>query len=162
MRVRRASVDDVAAVAALEAESFAGDEWTVEYLRAALEGRMPTVRVLVAEEDGVVLGHAIMSVVFEIAELQRIAVSPAHRRQGYATALLDGVLSSAAEAGAERLLLEVREHNAPALMFYRRAGFAEIDRRERYYRDGTTAVILQVELHQPPPGQATVLPDVKT
>lgn len=146
MMVREAVATDVAAVAALEAESFPGDEWTVEYLRAAVDRQMPTVSVLVAEEGGVVVGHAIVSIVFEIAELQRIAVASAHRRQGHATALLGAVASAAASAGAERLLLEVREQNEPALGFYRRAGFEEIDRRDRYYRDGSTAIILQLAL----------------
>ena len=41
------------------------------------------------------------------------------------------------------MLLEVREDNAGALAFYAAGGFAEIDRRRRYYRDGATAVVLR-------------------
>jgi [ribosomal protein S18]-alanine N-acetyltransferase len=41
-----------------------------------------------------------------------------------------------------RLLLEVREDNAAAISFYARHGFAELGRRARYYRDGTTALVL--------------------
>ena len=43
---------------------------------------------------------------------------------------------------ADRLLLEVREDNHVACAFYAARGFTEIDRRPRYYADGTTAVIL--------------------
>ena len=45
-----------------------------------------------------------------------------------------------------RLLLEVREDNAAACAFYAARGFAEINRRTRYYSDGTTAVVLAKEL----------------
>jgi len=47
-----------------------------------------------------------------------------------------------AEDGARRLLLEVSAENEVALRFYATAGFAEIDRRRRYYRDGSDALVL--------------------
>lgn len=146
--VRAATADDVAAVAALELDGFPGDAWTPDYLAVAAEGGMPTVRLLVAEDDGVVVGHAIASLVFEVAELQRIAVGPAYRRRGHARALLAHVVALATAEGAERLLLEVRETNGPALAFYASAGFVEIDRRPRYYADGTTGIVLELPLAQ--------------
>jgi ribosomal-protein-alanine N-acetyltransferase len=60
-----------------------------------------------------------------------------------ATALLDQVLALAVRSGADRLLLEVREDNAAALGFYAAREFVEVDRRPRYYADGTTAVVLR-------------------
>ncbi|TQL70244.1 ribosomal-protein-alanine N-acetyltransferase [Nocardioides albertanoniae] len=147
MNVRPAGPADVEAIAGLETEAFPEDAWTPDYLQVAIEGKMPTVSILVADDgDGVVVGHALVSVVYEIAELQRIATAAAHRRRGIARALLDAGLELARVAGAERLLLEVREDNLGALAFYDGAEFAEIDRRERYYRDGATAVVMQREL----------------
>lgn len=146
MSVRRATAGDVAAVAGLELEAFPEDAWTAEYLRAAVDGGVPAAHLLVAEEAGVIVGHAIVSVVYEIAELQRIAVTASRRRQGIAGSLLDETMALASDEGAERLLLEVRERNAPAIAFYRKAGFAEIDRRARYYADGSTAIVLSLPL----------------
>jgi ribosomal-protein-alanine N-acetyltransferase len=148
MTVRPATAEDVEAVARLELDSFPGDAWTPDYLRIAAEGGMPTVQLLVVESDGEIVGHAIISIVFEIAELQRIAVGPAYRRHGHARTLLEAVIGRATEEGAEGLLLEVRETNEPALAFYASAGFTEIDRRPRYYRDGATGVVLQLALGQ--------------
>jgi len=148
VKVRRAGVDDVAAVTQLELDSFPDDAWTADYLDIAAAGDMPTVRLLVGEVDGEIVGHAIVSVVFEVAELQRIAIGPAYRRRGHARELLAAVVASAAAEGAERLLLEVRETNEPALAFYASAGFAEIDRRPRYYRDGTAGVVMELPLDQ--------------
>jgi ribosomal-protein-alanine N-acetyltransferase len=146
MTVRPATLADVGAVALLELDSFPTDAWTAEYLRLAAGGDLPTVRLLVADVEGEIVGHAIASIVFEVAELQRIAVGSTYRRQGHARALLAAVLALATQEGAERLLLEVRETNEPALAFYASAGFVEIDRRPRYYRDGATGVVLQLAL----------------
>ncbi len=120
------------------------------YLGEVVAGRLPTITVLVAEADdgsvGGVVGHAIVSTVYEIAELQRIAAASERRRQGIAGQLLAVVRRQAADDSAQRLLLEVREDNAAAIAFYQAAGFAEIDRRRRYYSDGTTAIVFQLTL----------------
>ncbi|NYI81095.1 ribosomal protein S18-alanine N-acetyltransferase [Nocardioides panzhihuensis] len=147
MTVRSAGPDDVDAIAALELEAFPDDAWTPEYLQVAIDGKMPTVRILVAEDaTGKVAGHALVSVVYEIAELQRIATAEQQRRRGIGGALLAASIDLARSEGAERLLLEVRENNVAAIEFYHRAGFVEIDRRERYYRDGATGLVLAMEL----------------
>ena len=82
-----------------------------------------------------------------MADLERIGVRRDHQRAGLASALLDAALRDA-RAG-DRVLLEVRADNEPALAFYARAGFAEIDRRRRYYRDGTDAIVLELDLRRP-------------
>ncbi|HRI98645.1 MAG TPA: GNAT family N-acetyltransferase, partial [Nocardioides sp.] len=84
-----------------------------------------------------------------VAELQRIAVAPAVRRRGVARALLDEVVSLAEQEGMQRLLLEVREDNDGALAFYAAQGFVELDRRPKYYRDGTAAVVLERPVRMP-------------
>ncbi|WP_436702209.1 GNAT family N-acetyltransferase [Nocardioides sp. BYT-33-1] len=140
--VRTATPADVAVIAALEAEAFPLDPWSAYLIDEGVAGRVPTVTVVVAEHDASFAGYAVVSVVDVDAELQRIAVPVPLRRAGVATALLGGVHAVAARGGASRLLLEVREDNTPARLFYERHGFGELGRRARYYRDGTTAVVL--------------------
>ena len=83
MTVRAAEAGDVEAIAVLELEAFPDDAWTPDYLQVAIDGQMPTVRVLVADDGaGRVVGHALVSVVYEIAELQRVATAAARRREG--------------------------------------------------------------------------------
>ncbi len=149
MSVRPATPADVDAVAALEAENLGVDAWSYGLVAEGVAGRLPTVHYLVAEDDGRLVGHAVASVVADLAELQRIAVTAEHRRHGHAAALLAEVVALAREGGADRVLLEVREDNSGALAFYASHGFAEIDRRPRYYRDGTTAVVLLRPLDGP-------------
>ena len=109
-------------------------------------GEVPTTHWRVAEHDGALVGHAVVSVVAEIAELQRISVDAAYRRSGVASALLAAVESLAAEQGAERILLEVREDNVGARSFYVARGYATLDRRPRYYADGATAEVMMKDL----------------
>jgi ribosomal-protein-alanine N-acetyltransferase len=156
--VRTAVPADVDAVSRLEDECLGVDAWSEGLVREGIEGRLPTVVYLVAEvDDGVddgVVGHAVVSVAGDIAELQRIAVLPAHRRAGVASALLNGVLDVAGRTEADRLLLEVRDDNRAALAFYAHHGFTEIDRRPRYFADGATAVVLRLGI----PGTGTMAP----
>ncbi len=144
--VRTATEEDVPEVVRLEAECLGGDAWSQGLVAAGVRGELPTVTYLVAERGGLVVGHAVTSAAGDIAELQRIAVDERHRRVGVASALLRGVLQAAGRTEADRLLLEVREDNRGALWFYAAAGFVEIDRRERYYADGTTAVVMRLPL----------------
>jgi len=141
--VRAATEADTEAIAASEADNLGADAWSAGLVAEGVAGRLPTVHYLVAEAHGRVVGHAVASLVADIAELQRIAVAADHRRTGVATALLDEVVALAVRSGADRLLLEVREDNAAALRFYAARDFVEVDRRRRYYADGTTAVVLR-------------------
>ena len=141
--IRPATAADTDAIARLERENLGQDAWSPALVEDGVAGTLPSVRYLVAEDGDQVVGYAVVSVVAEISELQRIAVDVAHRRAGLATRLLDEVVELAKRGGADQLLLEVREDNADALAFYEARGFAEIDRRPRYYRDGGTAVVMQ-------------------
>ena len=149
-RVRAAGPGDVGAVVRLESVCLGPDAWSAGLVEAGVLESLPTVGYLVAEVDGVVVGHAVTSAAGDVAELQRIAADPGHRRAGVASALLAAVVDGTRGTEAERLLLEVREDNAGALAFYARRGFTELARRRRYYADGGTAVVMERLL---PPGR---------
>ena len=140
---------DVTAIAALEAVAFGRDAWSPGLVAEGVGGSLPTVHYRVLREAGEVVAYAVVSVAGDVAELQRIAVDPGRRRSGLAGRLLADVVRRGAADGAGRLLLEVREDNAGALAFYAAAGFAELDRRPRYFRDGATAVVMELPLPGP-------------
>ena len=144
--IRPATPDDLAAVVALESENLGVDAWSEHLLAEGIAGRLPTVHYLVAEVDGALVGHAVTSLAGDIAELQRIAVTPAARRTGVASRLLAASVALAGDSEADRMLLEVRSDNAGALAFYAAEGFVEVDRRPKYYRDGATAVVMRLPL----------------
>jgi ribosomal-protein-alanine N-acetyltransferase len=70
-----------------------------------------------------------------------IAVDPALRRRGIATALLEKMLERAGPD--ESYTLEVRPSNTVAIALYERFGFRASGTRRRYYQDtGEDAVIM--------------------
>lgn len=78
------------------------------------------------------VGFALNRQIVDEAELLLLAVSPDHRRQGVAMALLDRSRAILRQRNGHRLHLEVR-HNNPAIELYKRAGFVQIGRRPGYY-----------------------------
>jgi ribosomal-protein-alanine N-acetyltransferase len=76
-------------------------------------------------------------------EILSVAIAPAWRGRGLSRQLLDLHLRRLAGLGSRAVYLEVGENNAPACRLYRRAGFKEIGRRQGYYEDGATALVLR-------------------
>jgi ribosomal-protein-alanine acetyltransferase len=142
LSIEPAAETDLDSIVALERESLGWDAWTEPLIREGLEGRLPTIRYLAARVADELAGYAVVSLVADVAELQRIAVAPAYRRTGVASALIEALVDLAADTEADRVLLEVREDNEAALGCYAQSGFVEIDRRPRYYRDGAAAVVM--------------------
>jgi [ribosomal protein S18]-alanine N-acetyltransferase len=142
--LRPATPADVPALTALEDELFGADGWSESAVLDELEG--PGRHAVVAADDDEVVGYAVTMRSADLADLQRIGVRPDRRRQGIARTLLDEALAHARDEGATRMLLEVSARNTDALAFYAAADFVEIDRRRRYYRDGSDAVVMRRSL----------------
>ncbi|MCK0716334.1 ribosomal protein S18-alanine N-acetyltransferase [Chromohalobacter sarecensis] len=130
MRLERLTPAHLDALEALEAAGQV-HPWKRATLARALAD--DTLDVWGAWRDATLLGHAVLAWLPFEAELQAITVAPQVRRQGVAGILLAHLVTRARQRGAERLLLEVRESNAPALALYRRYGFDEDGRRRGYY-----------------------------
>ena len=86
-----------------------------------------------AEAGESVLGYVGMMFVLDEGYISNVAVSPEHRRQGIASALIGELLRRAEELRLSFVTLEVRESNAPAIALYERFGFAPVGRRKGYY-----------------------------
>jgi ribosomal-protein-alanine N-acetyltransferase len=148
VRLRTATHADIPALAALETDLFGADAWSESAVLSEVEGsgRHAVVAVRDAAEGVDVVGYAVTMCSADIADLQRIAVRSELQRQGVARTLLHEVLTHARAQGATRMLLEVSAGNTAALAFYAAADFVEIDRRRRYYRDGSDAVVMRRSL----------------
>jgi ribosomal protein S18 acetylase RimI-like enzyme len=142
--IRPAAAADLPALAALDEQLLGGESWALALWEQELGGLGRIL--LVAADDEELLGYAIVLLAGDVADLLRIGVRPDHRRAGLAGRMLTEVVESAVAAGSRRMLLEVSDRNAGAAAFYASRGFVEIDRRLRYYRDGSDARVLALEL----------------
>ncbi len=149
--LRRMTAQDVPVVHALEQDLFPADAWPLEMFSAELA--QPVCWYWVAEQDDRIVGYAGLMCIRPVGDVQTIAVLPEHEGRGIGSALLRTLHGQARELGATEVLLEVRADNPRAQRLYRRFGYEHIHTRPRYYRDGTDALIMRVDLTAPePPG----------
>ncbi|MGH3498608.1 MAG: ribosomal protein S18-alanine N-acetyltransferase [Nocardioidaceae bacterium] len=144
IRVRPAGPADLDALLALEREAFGDGAWSASAVRGELDGVPETRFVIVAEpvDTSELLGYAVLMVLGDTADIQRVAVRPVGRGRGVGRRLLRALLAEAARRGCDRVLLEVATDNGAALALYEAAGFAEIARRGGYYGPGVDALVL--------------------
>lgn len=139
---RQASTADLPALAALEAAAFA-DPWTVAMLAGEMARPQALVLVAPAAVPPSLDAYACFLQAAGEAELLRVTVAPASRRQGLARRLLDDAFARLSAAGARSCHLEVRPTNLAALALYRCLDFEVCGRRRSYYRDGSDALVLR-------------------
>ena len=128
--VRAAGSADVPEIAELERSCFS-PPWSEKSL--AEELCSPDAFFAVASDGGRILGFCIARIAGGEAELYRIAVREDARRRGTAALLMGSMIRWAEERGAEKLFLEVRAGNRPAVGLYERCGFSVINIRKNYY-----------------------------
>lgn len=136
-----------AQLAALESQLF-DDAWDVSAVASSLAQFGARFAVVVI--DDVVVGYCIYQIIFEMSEILRIGTAKHAQGRGVANALMMAVADDCQQQGAQRLLLEVRADNDPAIKLYQKHGFFQIDLRPNYYHgiDGCRidALILQRQL----------------
>lgn len=137
--VRAATVDDLPALAAVEAAAFP-DPWRDASLRAELE--QAVTRAWVLERNGTVVASLLAWLIDGTLQVNRVAVLPTHRRLGLGRALMQVAAAEAHREGGRQLLLEVRAGNEAAIGLYRQLGFTLLARRRGYYPDGEDALML--------------------
>jgi len=100
-----------------------------------------------ARLGGAVVGVLLAWRAVDELHLTDLGVSGPARRRGIARVLVSELRREGELSGARVILLEVREHNEPALALYRGLGFQEVARRARYYSDtDEDAVVMQLQL----------------
>lgn len=128
--IRDMGPDDVAAVAQLEAASYAFP-WSEGIFRDCLRAHY---YCCVAEVDGACIGYAVMSTGAGEAHVLNLCVGEQWRQRGLGAGLLQQLLDYAASVGAREIFLEVRPSNTVALRLYKSQGFAHIGVRRGYYQ----------------------------
>lgn len=89
---------------------------------------------LVAKDlDGHVRGYIFGTTVIDEAEVRKIAVDSACRRQGIATLLLNTACQHLSQMNVIYCFLELRASNLPAHKLYQKSGFQIIGLRKSYY-----------------------------
>lgn len=143
VEIRPFEVDDIPAVAALEAANQP-QPWTEGILEDELAAENRSY--LIAEDEGAfglagVIGLAGVMVVGEEAHVTNLLVAEEDRRRGVGKVLMLGLVDAALEMGARHLTLEVRSKNEAARSFYAHFGLAPVGVRKGYYGDDDALIM---------------------
>lgn len=90
---------------------------------------------LLYEEQGILTSYGIAALHADEAHILNVSVVGLLQGRGYGRAMLRKLLELVQEAGAVRVLLEVRASNEIAIALYKSEGFVEIGLRKGYYPD---------------------------
>lgn len=126
------SPSEIDAILAIEEASFT-NPWTRDMYLAELANTGVSYFFVAKDGSGVVVGFCSFWRVLDELHINNLAVAPACRRNGIATALLMRVLEEGTKLGARRATLEVRRSNEAARLLYERFGFAVAGVRRGYY-----------------------------
>ncbi len=142
MRVSKATEDDLRAIESIEGECFGIEAWTRDMIKSDFNVRS-FYQVIRTDEDDVA-GYASLLLLDTEAELLRIAVRKRYRKKGYGKALMSAVIEYCEDKGFEKLYLEVKDSNEPAMLLYKSFGFCEVARRKGYYKDGDAVIMSRI------------------
>jgi len=125
---------DMPEVLKIEAGSFEFP-WTEEDFIRCLRQR--NCIGMVAEHDERVVGFMIYELHKSRLHIINFAVHPAFRRRAVGTQMSDKLVGKLSHQRRDRILLEVRETNLPAQLFFRAGGFRAVSVLRDFYEDTT-------------------------
>ena len=123
---------DMQAVLAIESQSFEFSWSEDDFIRCL---RQRNCIGMVAEQDDQVVGFMIYELHKNRLHILNFAVSKELRRQGIGKAMVGKLLSKLSHERRNRIMLEVRETNLDAQLFFKGLGFRAISVLRDFYDD---------------------------
>lgn len=120
------------------------DAWNKSMLEGAFDG--DNFLALGFFVEGELVGYGAVTLGYDDADLQEIAVKQSFRKRKIATTLLSALEEQTAKEDKSKIFLEVRKGNLPAINLYKKFGYKEISQRKKYYNDGEDALVMVKEL----------------
>ena len=146
--LRAMQATDLDSVVAIESVAYEFP-WTLGIFRDCLRAGYECWTLSVAGE---IIGYAVLSVAAGEAHLLNACIAPAQQGRGYGRHLVSRMIEIARWHRVQRIFLEVRPSNPPALVLYASLGFNEIATRPNYYpaKNGREdAIVMAMELLPP-------------
>jgi len=94
----------------------------------------PGCEAFLYHQENTPVAFALVRSVCDEAELVSLAVDPEFQSQGFARAVIAGLMDHLITQGVAQLHLEVRQDNKKAIKLYRSCGFVQIGERRAYYQ----------------------------
>lgn len=146
-KIRRMTLTDVDAVAAIERATFP-TPWSRDAFVQEMTANA-VARYLVAEAGGEVIGYAGAWLILDESHITNVAIREDMRGLGLGRKLMQELLQYLSNLGAAYATLEVRVSNERAQRLYQSLGFIPVGRRKQYYEDNREDALLMVCDHLP-------------
>lgn len=145
MNIRGWKFEDILRISELEMECFPKEPWSYRMLADSFENE--NFVGILCEENGEIAGYGGVTVGYDTADIDNIAVSERYRGCGMGAVLLEELVRVARERGAAKIFLEVRVSNAVAMSLYLKHGFKGVYARTRYYTDGEDCLVMARDIN---------------
>ncbi|MFT5194948.1 MAG: ribosomal-protein-alanine N-acetyltransferase [Cellvibrionaceae bacterium] len=139
--IRPLVAGDIPAVVQIE-QASRPSPWSTSQFSAELSNTNSWPLVLINTQNEYLIGYVIPWIVAGEIQIQNIVIAQAHRGQRLGKLLLNVALTAGLNAGCDQAILEVRKSNQAAISLYQQYQFEIVGRRENYYHDGETALLM--------------------
>jgi ribosomal-protein-alanine N-acetyltransferase len=144
--IREMTYDDLEEIQDIEKQCFT-TPWNISSFRYELGNKDAILKTAVFNNE--IIGYICVRTIMNVTHILNLAVLPRFRRMGIGSMLLRDVLQELRQSNTEieRITLEVRESNIPAIKLYEKFGFKITGRRISYYqKPQEDAIIMGLEI----------------
>ena len=138
MNIRTAELEDLNEIYNIEKKVF-NDYWSLDLIKSEIIEKKYS-RVTVLELEKKIIGYIFQRKIYNENHIINLAIDIPYQHKGYGKFLLMKILEK--DSNDTNVFLEVKEANLPAVKLYIDLGFEEVDRKERYYSDGSNAIFM--------------------
>src|SRR5215471_6513704 len=150
VRVRKVKKGDIDRIIDIERSWHHLSHWSVDSYYRLLNDDSFTSSFVAEIDDDVrsrIVGFVIFHIAADVSEIYNIAVESSHARSGIGWALMSAAIQESSRRKAEKVILEVRKSNNPAINFYLKFDFKIAGERKNYYSNPIEdADVLELEI----------------
>ena len=138
MNIRIAELEDLNEIYNIVKKVF-NYYWSLDLIKSEIIEKKYS-RVTVLELKKKIIGYIFQRKIYDENHIINLAIDIPYQHKGYGKFLLMKILEK--DSNDTNVFLEVKEANLPAVKLYIDLGFEEVDRKERYYSDGSNAIFM--------------------
>ena len=140
--ISEGSIENVQEIYTMEKLIFKDEAWTLKMFEFELS-KSEISRSLIIQENTFILGYCIFRIFAKECQILNFGVLPKRQQEGIGGILLKEILKNLTRNSS--VFLEVKKSNFPAVNLYQKHGFNIFGIRKNYYKDGSSALLMQYQ-----------------
>ena len=138
MKIRNAIIDDADEIFNIEKKIFK-DHWSLKSIKSEFNNSKYS-KISVLEIERKIIGYIFQRIIDNQKHIINVAIDIPFQHKGYGRFLLKNILKD--DSDDTNVFLEVKEANFPAIKLYNDLGFVEVQIKDSYYSDGSSAIFM--------------------